>query len=43
MNDALETPMVVWINVDVHGKHRKLFIPFILMLFLATIHSLNIV
>jgi hypothetical protein len=26
MNDALETPMLSWINVDVHGKHTKSFI-----------------
>jgi hypothetical protein len=22
LNDALETPMLAWINVDVHGKHK---------------------
>jgi hypothetical protein len=22
MNDALETPMLAWINVDVHGKPK---------------------
>jgi hypothetical protein len=26
MNDALETPMLAWINVDVHGKLRESFI-----------------
>jgi hypothetical protein len=31
MNDALESPMLAWINVDVHGKPRKLFISFILI------------